>query len=178
MPAARSIPPGRGAEAVAPVQNRAGAFLAHSHLQRVLGGSNAVDLRGLMGRNGIYDEVAHNLPRVLAETCPGQAVLCGSASKACAMTGWRCGWQIGPAAVIAASAAIQSHSTSNVASITQKAGVAALTGSQAPVRAMLDESYRPSPHRGLRGATLHQISVCKCSEIQRFIFFQTVEDEP
>ncbi len=89
----------------------------------------------------IYDEVAHNLPRVLAQTCPEQAVLCGSASKAYAMTGWRCGWQIGPAAVIAASAAIQSHSTSNVASITQKAAVAALTGSQAPVTAMLDE-YR------------------------------------
>jgi aspartate aminotransferase len=89
----------------------------------------------------IYDNVPHNLPKVLAETCPEQAVLCGSASKAYAMTGWRCGWQIGPRAVIAASAAIQSHSTSNVTSITQKAAVAALVGSQAPVTAMLDE-YR------------------------------------
>jgi len=85
--------------------------------------------------------VPHNLPKVLAETCPEQAVLCGSASKAYAMTGWRCGWQIGPQAVIAASNAIQSHSTSNVTSITQKAAVAALIGSQAPVTAMLDE-YR------------------------------------
>ena len=42
---------------------------------------------------------------------------------------------------MAACAAIQSHSTSNVSSITQKGVVAALTGSQAPVRAMLDE-YR------------------------------------
>ena len=89
----------------------------------------------------IYDPVPHNLPKVLAETCPEQAVLCGSASKAYAMTGWRCGWQIGPPAVIAASNAIQSHSTSNVTSITQKAAVAALIGSQAPVTAMLDE-YR------------------------------------
>jgi aspartate aminotransferase len=89
----------------------------------------------------IYDDVPHNLPRVLAETCPEQAVLCGSASKSYAMTGWRCGWQIGPAALISASAAIQSHSTSNVTSITQKAAVAALLGSQAPVTAMLDE-YR------------------------------------
>jgi aspartate aminotransferase len=68
-------------------------------------------------------------------------VLCGSASKAYAMTGWRCGWAVGPASVIAAAGALQSHSTSNVASITQKAVVEALTGSQAPVRAMLDE-YR------------------------------------
>ena len=89
----------------------------------------------------IYDPVPHNLPKVLAETCPAQAVICGSASKAYAMTGWRCGWQIGPPAVIAASNAIQSHSTSNVTSITQKAAVAALIGSQAPVTAMLDE-YR------------------------------------
>src|SRR5581483_11595116 len=89
----------------------------------------------------IYDPVPHNLPGVLARKCRDRAVLCGSASKAYAMTGWRCGWQLGPAAVIAASSAIQSHSTSNVTSITQKAAVEALTGSQAPVRAMLDE-YR------------------------------------
>src|SRR4029079_8751567 len=51
------------------------------------------------------------------------------------------GWQIGPAAVIAASGALQSHSTSNVTSITQKAALAALNGSQATVQEMLDE-YR------------------------------------
>jgi aspartate aminotransferase len=89
----------------------------------------------------IYDNVAHNLPGVLAAKCRDLTVLCGSASKAYAMTGWRCGWAIGPAPVIAAAGALQSHSTSNVTSITQKAVVAALTGSQAPVRAMLDE-YR------------------------------------
>jgi aspartate aminotransferase len=89
----------------------------------------------------IYDDVAHNLPAVLARKNRDLTVLCGSSSKAYAMTGWRCGWQLGPAAVIAASSALQSHSTSNVTSITQKAAVAALTGSQAPVKAMLDE-YR------------------------------------
>ena len=57
------------------------------------------------------------------------------------MTGWRCGWSIGPAAVIAAEHALQSHATSNVSSITQQAVVAALTGSQTPVREMLDQ-YR------------------------------------
>src|SRR5438309_3441651 len=89
----------------------------------------------------IYDAVPHNLPAVLSTRCRDLTVLCGSASKAYAMTGWRCGWALAPAPVIAASAAIQSHSTSNVSSITQKAALAALTGSQAPVRAMLDE-YR------------------------------------
>jgi aspartate aminotransferase len=89
----------------------------------------------------IYDPVAHNLPAVLAKKCRDLAVLCGSASKAYAMTGWRCGWAIGPAPVIAASGAIQSHATSNVTSISQKAALAALTGSQATVTVMLDE-YR------------------------------------
>ena len=89
----------------------------------------------------IYDAVPHNLPAVLARRCRDLTVLCGSASKAYAMTGWRCGWALGPAPLIAASAAIQSHSTSNVSSISQKAAVAALTGPQATVRAMLDE-YR------------------------------------
>ena len=89
----------------------------------------------------IYDAVPHNLPAVLARQCRDLTVLCGSSSKAYAMTGWRCGWQLGPAAVIAASGALQSHSTSNVTSISQKAAVAALTGSQAPVTDMLNE-YR------------------------------------
>jgi aspartate aminotransferase len=57
------------------------------------------------------------------------------------MTGWRCGWALGPAAFITACNTLQSHSTSNVSSITQKAAVAALTGPQTSVTAMLDE-YR------------------------------------
>ena len=89
----------------------------------------------------IYDDVSHNLPAVLARRCRDLTVLCGSASKAYAMTGWRCGWALAPAGVVAACGAIQSHSTSNVASISQKAALAALTGSQATVTAMLDE-YR------------------------------------
>ena len=89
----------------------------------------------------IYDTVPHNLPGVLASRMKDRAVLCGSASKAYAMTGWRCGWAIAPAALVGASNALQSHSTSNVCSITQKAVTAALTGPQDCVTAMLDE-YR------------------------------------
>jgi aspartate aminotransferase len=89
----------------------------------------------------IYDPTPHNLPAVLQKHAPDLSVICGSASKAYAMTGWRCGWSIGPAGVIAAQGAIQSHATSNVSSITQKAVTAALTGSQQPVTEMLNE-YR------------------------------------
>jgi aspartate aminotransferase len=89
----------------------------------------------------IYEPVLHNLPGVLTRELPDRAVVCGSASKAYAMTGWRCGWAIGPEEVIAASGALQSHQTSNVCSITQRAVVAALTGSQQCVTEMLEE-YR------------------------------------
>ncbi len=89
----------------------------------------------------IYDDVQHNLPAVLGQRMRDRTVLCGSASKAYAMTGWRCGWALAPAALVSAANALQSHSTSNVSSITQKAAVAALNGSQDCVTAMLDE-YR------------------------------------
>src|SRR6476659_866648 len=90
----------------------------------------------------IYDPVAHNLPRVLFERLRDRAVLCGSASKAYAMTGWRCGWAVGPAALVGACNALQRHSTSNVCSITQKAVTAALNGPQECVTEMLDEYRR------------------------------------
>lgn len=89
----------------------------------------------------IYDPTPHNLPRILVERMRDRTVLCGSASKAYAMTGWRCGWAVAPAPLVSACNALQSHSTSNVCSITQKAVVAALNGSQDCVTDMLDE-YR------------------------------------
>ena len=124
--------------------NPTGALIAEAELRQIGEFAKAHGLWvvvDLCYEKLIYDTVPHNLPKVLAETCREQTVLCGSASKAYAMTGWRCGWQIGPAAVIAASSAIQSHSTSNVTSITQKAAVEAITGPQTTVREMLDE-YR------------------------------------
>jgi aspartate aminotransferase len=89
----------------------------------------------------IYDPVPHNLVGILASRLRDRAVLCGSASKAYAMTGWRCGWMMAPAAVVGAANALQSHSTSNVCSITQRAVQAGLLGSQGCVTEMLDE-YR------------------------------------
>jgi aspartate aminotransferase len=90
----------------------------------------------------IYDPAPHNLPRILHDRLRDRAVLCGSASKAYAMTGWRCGWAIAPAPLISACNALQSHSTSNVCSITQKAVTAALNGPQDCVTDMLAEYRR------------------------------------
>ena len=89
----------------------------------------------------IYEPVPHNLVKVLFDRHRNRTVLAGSASKSYAMTGWRCGWTIAPKELTAAFNVIQGQSTSNITSITQKAALAAITGSQEPVRVMLDE-YR------------------------------------
>jgi len=87
----------------------------------------------------IYDNVPHNVVKVLTDRMRDHTVLCGSASKAYSMTGWRCGWILSTKEVVAAADTLQGHSTSNVASISQKAAEQALTGSQDPVGEMLSE---------------------------------------
>ena len=89
----------------------------------------------------IYDPVPHNLPKVLFDRHRDRTVLAGSASKSYAMTGWRCGWTIAPKELTSAFNVIQGQSTSNITSITQKAALAAISGPQDAVTAMLEE-YR------------------------------------
>ena len=69
-------------------------------------------------------------------------VVAGSLSKTYAMTGWRMGFVLGPAAVVAGINKLQSHATSNPNSITQKAAIEALNGPQDSVAAMLAEYRR------------------------------------
>ena len=69
-------------------------------------------------------------------------VIAGSLSKTYAMTGWRIGYVLGPRDLVAAVQKIQSHSTSNPPSISQKAAFEALTGPQDSVAMMLAEYAR------------------------------------
>ncbi|HEX7352359.1 pyridoxal phosphate-dependent aminotransferase [Brachybacterium sp.] len=68
----------------------------------------------------------------LAET----TVLLGGVAKSFAMTGWRVGWMVGPVDVIKAATNLQSHLTSHVNNIAQRAALAALTGPSEPVEEM------------------------------------------
>jgi aspartate aminotransferase len=79
-------------------------------------------------------------------------VIVGSLSKTYAMTGWRLGYALAPAAVVSAMAKLQSQSTSNPTSIVQKAAVAALKGAQQCVEDMRQEYIRLRDHvvKGLR----------------------------
>jgi aspartate aminotransferase len=79
-------------------------------------------------------------------------VIIGSLSKTYAMTGWRLGFALAPAAVTSAMAKLQSQSTSNPTSIVQKASVAALNGPQECVEEMRKDYIRLRDHivNGLR----------------------------
>src|SRR5688500_19056173 len=50
----------------------------------------------------IYDDVPHHLPKALTERARDRVVLPGSGSKAYSMTGWRCGWALGPTELVPA----------------------------------------------------------------------------
>ena len=69
----------------------------------------------------------HSLPVVV----PGMADRCvvvNGVAKTYAMTGWRVGWLIGPSEVAGAASRIQSHLSSNVANVSQRAALAAVEG--------------------------------------------------
>jgi aspartate aminotransferase len=68
--------------------------------------------------------------------CKEHIVVLGSLSKTYAMTGWRAGFALGPKPIIAAMSKLQSQSTSNTASMVQRASIAALAGSQECVSEM------------------------------------------
>jgi aspartate aminotransferase len=79
-----------------------------------------------------------------------RTVVVNALSKTFGMTGWRLGYAAAPAAVAAAMITVQSHVTSNVNSIAQKAAVAALTGPQDWLAGVRDD-YRQRRDELLRG---------------------------
>jgi aspartate/methionine/tyrosine aminotransferase len=75
-----------------------------------------------------YDGVTHHSMPVLVPELAERCVVLNGVAKTYAMTGWRVGWIIGPADVAAACADLQSHQTSNVANVSQRAALAAVSG--------------------------------------------------
>jgi len=76
----------------------------------------------------LYDgATAPSLPVVVPEMAD-QTIIINGVAKTYAMTGWRVGWMIGPKDVIKAATNLQSHLSSNVSNISQRAAIAAVTG--------------------------------------------------
>jgi aspartate aminotransferase len=93
----------------------------------------------------ISDEIYQNLTYdgvkavSIVEAVPSLAdrtILVNGVAKTYAMTGWRVGWMVGPADAIKGAANLQSHLSSNVSNISQRAAIEALTGSQDAVEEM------------------------------------------
>jgi len=84
----------------------------------------------------LYDGAkAPSMPVVVPGLADSTIIINGVA-KTYAMTGWRVGWMIGPKDVIKAATNLQSHLTSNVSNVSQRAAIAALSGDLSAVHKM------------------------------------------
>ena len=84
----------------------------------------------------IYDNHVHHSMRALVPELADHFVAVNGVAKTYAMTGWRVGWMIGPTDLIRAASNLQSHGTSNVANVSQRAALAAVTGDLTAVEEM------------------------------------------
>lgn len=89
----------------------------------------------------IYDELVYGREAVsiamLSEDAKERTIIINGASKAYAMTGWRIGYMIAPAAIAKLASSYQGHSTSNACSISQYATLAAMRGPQEDLEKMV-----------------------------------------
>jgi aspartate/methionine/tyrosine aminotransferase len=83
-----------------------------------------------------YGEHRHVSMATVVPELRDRCVVLNGVAKTYAMTGWRVGWMIGPDDVIKAATNLQSHATSNVANVSQRAAIAALTGDLSAVAEM------------------------------------------
>ncbi len=105
-----------------------------------------------------FSSIVTQVP-ALADTC----VVVNGVAKTYAMTGWRVGWMVGPTDVIKAATNLQSHSTSNVANVSQVAALAAVSGDLTAV----DEMRRAFDRRRLTIVELlNEIPGVACPEPQ------------
>jgi len=100
-----------------------------------------------------FSSIVKEVPE-LADT----AVIVNGVAKTYAMTGWRVGWMIGPPDVVKAATNLQSHATSNVSNVSQRAALAAVSGDLSAVhqmRAAFDRRRRTivSALNGVNGFT-------------------------
>jgi aspartate aminotransferase len=103
----------------------------------------------------IYEHLTYGAHRfssmpVVVPELADQTLILNGVAKTYAMTGWRVGWMIGPKDVIAAAVNFQSHTTSNVSNVAQRAALAAVSGDLSAVAMMRDAFDR-------RGRLMHKL---------------------
>ena len=109
----------------------------------------------------VYGEAEHHSMPVLVPELADRCLVANGVAKTYAMTGWRVGWLIGPADAIAAATNIQSHETSNVSNVAQRAALAAVSGGLDDV-AMMRRAF--DRRRRTIVAMLNEIDGVLCAE--------------
>lgn len=109
----------------------------------------------------VYDDFRFVSFASLGEEIKRKTIIINGLSKSYSMTGWRIGYAAGPAEIIRAMSKIQSHSTSNACSISQKASVEALLGPQYEVSKMRSEFQRRRNYALMKLKTISHISCFK-----------------
>ena len=100
---------------------------------------------------------------VLVPDLADQCIIVNGVAKTYAMTGWRVGWMIGPVDVIKAATNFQSHATSNVCNVAQRAAIAAVSGPLDDVEMMREAFIRRA---GVMHEMLNAIDGVTCPEPQ------------
>jgi aspartate/methionine/tyrosine aminotransferase len=96
----------------------------------------------------VYGDAEHHSILAVVPELADQCVILNGVAKTYSMTGWRVGWMIGPPDVVKGASDLQSHMTSNVANVAQRAALAAVSGGLSAVEEMREVFDR-------RRATIH-----------------------
>jgi aspartate/methionine/tyrosine aminotransferase len=109
----------------------------------------------------VYGGAEHVSMPVAVPELAEQCVVVNGVAKTYAMTGWRVGWLIGPSDVVRAASNLQSHATSNVANVSQRAALAAVEGDLSAVAEMREAFDR---RRQTMVRMLNEIPGVECPE--------------
>jgi aspartate aminotransferase len=88
----------------------------------------------------VYDDARFASMPALVPELADRCIVVNGVAKTYAMTGWRVGWMLGPIDIVKAASNLQSHATSNVANVSQRAALAAVSGDLSAV-AMMREAF-------------------------------------
>jgi len=111
----------------------------------------------------VYGDAVHASMPVLVPELANTCIVVNGVAKTYAMTGWRVGWLIGPADVVTGATNLQSHATSNVANVSQRAALQAVAGDLSAVAEMRAAFDR---RRQLMVRLLNDIPGVTCPEPQ------------
>lgn len=109
----------------------------------------------------VYGDAEFTSMPVLVPELADRTIVVNGVAKTYAMTGWRVGWMIAPADITKAATNLQSHATSNVANVSQRAAIAAVSG---PLDAVAEMKVAFDRRRQLIVAMLNDIPGIECPE--------------